>query len=62
VEGKDMSESKYSGAYVDHGSKEYEYDCGSPDFTGDKEKLSPYIQNIQDQIVKDAFGDKAEKK
>ncbi|MDR2701105.1 MAG: hypothetical protein LBB72_01580 [Spirochaetaceae bacterium] len=52
-----MGESKYPG-YVDHGSKEYEYDCGSPDFTGDKEKLSPYIREIQDQIVKEAFGDK----
>lgn len=53
-----MAESKYPGAYVDHGSKEFEYDCGSPDFTGDFDKLPPYIQDVANQIHEAAFGNK----
>jgi hypothetical protein len=37
---------------------QWEYDGGSKEWTGEKEKLPPYIQAIQDKIAKDAFGEK----
>ena len=50
-----MSKSKYPGAYVDHGDIEYEYDCGPENFTGDFSKLSPHIQEVADDLTKQAF-------
>jgi len=40
---------------------EWEYDGGTPDFTGDIEKLSPHIREVQEQIVRDAFGDREQR-
>jgi hypothetical protein len=51
---------KYPGAYVDHNPDDWEYDGGSPDWTGDIEKLPPYIREIQEKLVKEAFGDSKE--
>ena len=36
----------------------WEYDCGDPGFTGDIEKLSPHMREVQEQIARDAFGDR----
>ncbi|MDR0475412.1 MAG: hypothetical protein LBH43_17285 [Treponema sp.] len=44
----------------DTGSGKCEYDFGSPDFTGDFNKLPPNIQNVANQIHEAAFGDKGQ--
>jgi len=51
-----MADIKYPGVFVDHDPAKWEYDGGTPDFTGDIEKLSPYMQEIQRQISEAAFG------
>jgi len=33
----------------------WEYDGGSPNWTGDTEKLSPYIKEVMENIEKQAF-------
>ena len=44
----------------DCGPGEWEYDFGNAYFTGDFDKLPPYIQGIANQIHNDAFGDSGE--
>jgi hypothetical protein len=44
---------KYPGAYVDHDSKDWEYDFGPAESTG--EIASPYINSVLDGITKEAF-------
>jgi hypothetical protein len=33
----------------------WEYDGGDPNWTGDREKLSPYMQSVEDNLMKQAF-------
>jgi len=33
----------------------WEYDGGSPNWTGDTEKLSPYIKEVMENLKKQAF-------
>ena len=56
-----MSDIKYPGVFVDHDPAQWEYDGGEPDFTGDIEKLSPHIREVQEQIVRDAFGEREQR-
>jgi hypothetical protein len=37
--------------------EKWEYDGGPLNFTGEADKLSPHIREVQEQIVKDAFGE-----
>lgn len=47
---------------TNHDPSHWEYDGGSPNWTGDIEKLSPHIREVQDQLVKSAFGDRQKEK
>jgi hypothetical protein len=44
---------KYPGAYADHDPKDWEYDFGPVEYTG--EVASPYINKVMDDIEKKAF-------
>jgi hypothetical protein len=44
---------KYPGAYVDHDSKDWEYDYGPAESAG--EIASPHINSVLDGIMKEAF-------
>lgn len=35
----------------------WEYDGGSPNWTGDPENLSPYMKELSDKLTREAFPD-----
>jgi hypothetical protein len=48
-----MAEQKSESGFVEHDTKNWEYDCGPTEFKG--EIASPYINSVFDNIAKQAF-------
>jgi hypothetical protein len=54
----EIMEKKEDSLCMDADPRNWEYDGGSPNWTGEIDKLSPYIREVQEKLVKEAFGDR----